>query len=215
MPTFKVLSNRLLTQDTFVLRTERPNVPILAGQCFSLGTKELAINREYSMYSAADDPYVDFLIRRVPEGRVSTALMNLAEGDDVEIGGPYGSFCLNPELLERSSYLFICTGTGIAPFHSYALTYPHLKFELLHGVRFEEEMYDLADYPEGTYKPAISKPRNPEIQMNRVTDSLYKREYSSSEIIYLCGNRSMIIDCVSHLRNQGINGDSIFTETFF
>ena len=90
-----------------------------------------------------------------------------------------------------------------------------MKFGLLHGVRFEEEMYDLADYPEGTYKPAISKPRNPEIQMNRVTDSLYKREYSSSEIIYLCGNRSMIIDCVSHLRNQGINGDSIFTETFF
>jgi ferredoxin--NADP+ reductase len=215
MPTYKVLSNRHLTQDTFVLRTERPNVKILAGQCFSLGTKELAINREYSMYSAADDPYVDFLIRKVPGGRVSSTLMDLVGGDDIEIGGPYGNFCLNPSSLGNSKYLFISTGTGIAPFHSYSLTFPNLKFELLHGIRFEEEMYDREDYPEGAYKPSISKPRSDATQMSRVTDALLNRDFDSSELIYLCGNRSMIIDCVSQLRNEGINGDSIFTETFF
>jgi ferredoxin--NADP+ reductase len=215
MPTYKVLSKRLLTEDTFVLRTERPETEIRAGQCFSLGTKELAINREYSMYSAAHDPYIDFLIRRVPEGRVSNALLNLTAGDEIEIGGPYGDFCLNPNLFENSNYLFIATGTGIAPFHSYSLTYPNLKFKLLHGIRYESEMYDYLEYPDDSYQACISRPANDTTMASRVTDALEKRDFNSDEIVYLCGNRLMIIDCVSQLRDQGIHGDSIFTETFF
>jgi ferredoxin-NADP reductase len=214
MSSFKVISNRKLTDETFVLRTERPDVKILAGQCFSVGTKNLAINREYSMYSAADDPFVDFLIRKVEGGAVSTGLHELLVGDEVQIGGPYGQFCLNESLMFSKRYVFIASGTGIAPFHSFFQTYPKLNFELHHGVRHESETYDHSVYPEGTYRPYISRPSGN--AMGRyVTSALQARQLGENEVFYLCGNRQMIIDCISILREKGIHGDSIFTETFF
>ena len=214
MSSFKVISNRKLTDETFILRTERPDVEILAGQCFSVGTKKLAINREYSMYSAADDPFVDFLIRKVEDGAVSTALHKLCAGDEVQIGGPYGQFCLNENLMSTKKYIFIASGTGIAPFHSFFQTYPKLSFELHHGVRHDSEKYDHSVYPDGTYMPYISRP--PEGEIGRyVTSALQARQLGEDEVFYLCGNRQMIIDCISILREKGIHGDSIFTETFF
>lgn len=214
MSTYKVLENRRLSDETFVLRTERPDASIVAGQCFSVGTELLAINREYSMYSAAEDPYVDFLIRRVEDGRVSTALSALSQGDNVEIGGPYGDFCLKPEHVSDKKLVLIGSGTGIAPFHSFYLTYPDLDFELLHGVRSEFEQYDMDHYPQGRYRSFISQPTNG-AKPQRVTDGLIGRELRQDEIYYLCGNRSMIISCIALLREKGIHGDSIFTETFF
>ena len=58
-----VLSTRELTSDTFVLRTERPQGPIRAGQCFNLGTPNEKINREYSMYSDAAANFIEFIIK--------------------------------------------------------------------------------------------------------------------------------------------------------
>ena len=68
---YKVLEVEHLTPHTFRLRTERPAAPIRAGQCFSVGPKGLGVNREYSMYSGAEAPYLDFLIRGVERGVVS------------------------------------------------------------------------------------------------------------------------------------------------
>ena len=127
MNIYKVLEIEHLTESTFRLRTERPAVHIRAGQCFSVGPKGLGVNREYSMYSGAEDPYLDFLIRRVERGVVSAALRNVRVGDEVEIGGPYGEFCLQESVSDRR-YLFIATGTGIAPFRSYVKTSPSLDF---------------------------------------------------------------------------------------
>jgi len=214
MPTFKVLQNRKLSDNTFVLRTERPKLEIIAGQCFSIGTTDLGINREYSMYSAASDDFVDFLIRRVEGGSVSSRLYGMKPGDLVEIGGPYGQFCLDKNRVTENKFLFIASGTGIAPFHSFIASYPEIDYEIIHGVRYESEKYDHDHYSSDRYKSAISRPfdaRSPE----RVTDLLKKRIFNSDEIVYLCGNRSMIIDCVQILRERGIHGDSIFMETFF
>jgi len=214
MSSYKVISNRKLTDETFVLRTERPDVEILAGQCFSVGTKNLAINREYSMYSAAKDPFVDFLIRKVDDGAVSTALHQLLPGDEVQIGGPYGQFCLNESLMPTKKYVFIASGTGIAPFHSFFQTYPKMNFELHHGVRHSYEKYDHTSYPIGTYSPYVSRPSEGEIGAY-VTSAIQTRSLGEDEVFYLCGNRQMITDCISILREKGIHGDSIFTETFF
>ena len=214
MPSFKVLEVRNLTGETYVLRTERPLVSIKAGQCFSVGTRGLAINREYSMYSGADDQFLDFLIRKVEGGRVSSQLQSLVPGDFVEIGGPYGEFCLEESKVDKSKFLFVASGTGIAPFHSFVKSFAKLEYEILHGIRFEDEAYDKSDYPAGRYTSAISRPING-CEGQRVTDLLEARDFDPDEIVYLCGNRSMIIDCVELLRNKGINGDSIFMETFF
>jgi ferredoxin--NADP+ reductase len=214
MTSYKILSNRQLSAETFVLRSERPKSPIIAGQCFSVGTSNLRINREYSMYSGASDPYVDFLIRRIDGGTVSSELCSLQEGDEIEIGGPYGDFCLAEDSIAKKRFVFIASGTGIAPFHSFYKTYPDLNFEILHGIRFEGEDYDSNVYPIGRYKSYVSKPEKKNTPQ-RVTDELSKRKIKEDEIYYLCGNRSMIIDCIQILRSQGIHGDAIYTETFF
>jgi ferredoxin-NADP reductase len=166
------------------------------------------------MYSAAKDPYIDFMVRKIPGGRVSSALSELAPGDMVQINGPYGDFCLNEELIAGRKFIFIASGTGIAPFHSFSLTYSNLDFEIHHGIRFKDETYDFEDYPKGSYFSYVSRPEGTG-GGQYVTDGLRERKISSNEIYYICGNRQMIIDSIAILREKGIHGDAIFTETFF
>lgn len=214
MSTYKVLAIEHLTKHTFQLRTERPQVNIKAGQCFNVGVPGSGVNREYSMYSAAEAPYLDFLIREVDGGLVSPALKKLQPGDSVEIDGPYGEFCLNALVNSGQNYLFIGSGTGIAPFHSFALTYPGLKYTMLHGIRHAEEQYGGKDFVPGTYVPCIS--RNAEGEPSfRVTDYLQSYPVQADNMVYLCGNRNMIVDAFEILRNQGVPGDNLFTEVFF
>ena len=210
---YKVLEVEHLSPHVFRLRTERPAVPIRAGQCFSVGTKGLGINREYSMYSGAEDPYLDFLIRSIEHGVVSTALQNVRAGDEVEIGGPYGEFCL-PESVLKNRYLFVATGTGIAPFHSYIKTFPGLDYRILHGIRLWEETYHATHYESGRYLACISQPADGG-PGQRVTSHLAHENIVSDEKIYLCGNRAMIVDVVEILRAKGVSGDNIFMEVFF
>lgn len=212
MRTYSVLSIQHKTKNTFCLRVERPDKILISGQCFNLGIPGLEINREYSMYSAADAPYLEFLIRVVEGGLLSKNLQSLEIGDRVELDGPYGEFCISPHKLS-SKFVFIASGTGIAPFHSFVKTFPNLNYLLIHGIRYIEESYDASDYHAERYIPCISKNLNgPNM---RVTDYIKKFPISKDSIIYLCGNRNMIIDSVEILLDQGIGGDQIVSEVFF
>jgi ferredoxin/flavodoxin---NADP+ reductase len=214
MDSFRVLENVRLSRSTFRLRTERPDVPIRAGQCFSVGTKELGINREYSMYSAADDPFVDFLIREVDDGIVTPALARCKPGDLVEIGGPYGDFCLPIQAIAEDPFVFIASGTGIAPFHSYVKSFPWLDYKIFHGIRHEDETYEKDSYSVDRYVAAVSQPSNGS-PGQRVTDVLRSVDLNPEARYYLCGNRSMIVDAVRILRDGGVPGGRILMETFF
>ena len=214
MPIASVLSKSWLTSDTYLLRTARSDNELKPGQCFSLGTRVLGINREYSIYSGINEAYLEFLVRRIPNGRISTALSDLKTGDQIEIQGPFGEFCISEKSSRSDKFLFIATGTGIAPFHSFISTYPNLDYELLHGVRFENETYGKEDYDPARYHPSISAPTG-DSKKNRVTDQLRDLDVDRHTLIYLCGNRKMITDSVGILRTRGVSGSQIFMETFF
>lgn len=210
----RVLEINHLTESTVLLRTERPQVEIVAGQCFSVGVPGSGINREYSMYSAADAPYLDFLIKVIDGGCVSPILQKLHVGDAVEIDGPYGDFCLKEDAIEGRQFVFLATGTGIAPFHSFSLTYPTLSYTVLHGIREPNEQYGSADFRPGSYIPCIS--RNYQNKTGfRLTDYISSNPINTNSIVYLCGNRNMIVDALEILREQGIPGDNLITEVFF
>jgi ferredoxin-NADP reductase len=212
MKNYLVLANIQKSQNTFCLRVERPKVAIKSGQCFNVGMPGMDINREYSMYSGADVEYLEFLIREVDNGLVSSCLRKLQVGDVVEVDGPYGEFCI-PEHKQKSKLVFIASGTGIAPFHSFVKTYPHIDYTLIHGIRYSDETYDVQDYKAGSYIPCVSNNQNGE--SFRVTDYLRQNQISTDSIVYLCGNRNMIIDSVQILLDQGIGGDQIISEVFF
>ncbi|QWD09499.1 oxidoreductase [Polynucleobacter paneuropaeus] len=212
MHNYSVISIVNKTPNTFCLRVERPDCRIKAGQCFNVGLPGGDINREYSMYSDADAPYLDFLIREVEGGLISSQLKKLVPGDTVEIDGPYGEFCIPPAKIDEK-FLFIASGTGIAPFHSFVKTYPQLNYHLIHGIRSPSEAYDSNDYIKGRYLPCVS--RGDAGESLRVTDYLTRNPPFFDSIIYLCGNRRMIIDSVQILLDQGISGDQIISEVFF
>lgn len=209
----KVISLNSLTENIFILRIEKPPKIIRAGQCFNVGIPGMGINREYSMCSSPEDPYLEFLIRAVQGGRVSERLGMLRTGDDVEIDGPYGEFCVDNSKLNEQ-FLFIASGTGIAPFISFVRTFPQLQYQIIHGVRYATEIFsEFQRLP--SYIPCISLGvRNDGTNM-RVTDYLKKFPPGNNKKIFLCGNRNMIVDSVEILLNQGVNGDNIFSEAFF
>jgi len=214
MNKFKVLKNEQITEETFMLRFDRPLLEIKSGQCFNLGLPEIGINREYSMYSSEKSKYLDFLIRAVEDGIISSQLQRLQIGEYVDIDGPYGEFCIqNPNNI-KTKYLFIGTGTGIAPFHSFIKTYPKLDYKILHGVRYEKDQYHNDHYPKDRYSACISKPDFG--SGIRVTDKLEKENFDSDNMkFYLCGNKNMIADCLDILHNKNVSGDQIITEVFF
>ena len=214
MSAYPVLEIEHLTKHTFRLRTGRPEILIRAGQCFNIGLPGVGINREYSMYSDANAPYLEFLVRSVKGGVVSPQLQRCRPGDFLEIDGPYGEFCLPEPVNSREAYLFVATGTGIGPFHSFCCTYPRLNYSLLHGVRTEQERYHAEHYRPNAYHSCVSRP-NSGNSAYRVTDYLATHPISRDAMVYLCGNRRMITDVSELLFQEGISGDRIVTEVFF
>lgn len=231
----KVLKIRHLTDSTFVIRVERKGFEFVPGQCVNLGLSKEAINREYSTYSGKDEKYLEFLIKAVKGGLLSPILQKLRIGDEVTIDGAYGLFTIAKPEDTKNKYLFIGTGTGIAPFHSFALSYPKLDYKILHGVSFGNEQYDKGDYPEGKYIACISRERlktlkleteknqnngklkikSQNVYFGRVTGYLREHLVDPKTIFYLCGNSDMINEVYDILRSQGVNGTNIITEVFF
>lgn len=210
----RVISLTELVPNTFILRTERTSEFLIAGQCFSIGTSDLAINREYSIYSGVHEDYFEFLIRRVEGGAVSQALCSLTPNTYVDIWGPFGKFIIDENQIDSQKFIFISTGTGIAPFNSFVNSYPTLNYILLHGVRTDEEVHPDSRFKPETYFACVSQSKN-EMRRMRVTKMLQKFEFSENHTFYLCGNQSMISESIALLRQREINGDRIFTETFF
>lgn len=212
MKIYKVIDVIHLTENVFKLETERPNLNIVAGQCFNLGVPGASINREYSMYSGSGEPSLVFLIRAIDNGLVSSKLQKMLPGDEIEIDGPYGEFRI-PLDKRRSKFFFIASGTGIAPFHSFVKTYPDIDYTIIHGIRYSNETYDANDYEVGRYIPCISS--NCHGESSRVTDYLKYNHPPDDALFYLCGNRNMIIDTVEILLSLGIGGNQIVSEVFF
>lgn len=210
----KTVEIRDLSPSTYVIRLEKNGFSFQPGQCVNLGIKGSGVNREYSTYSGIDEPYLEFLIKEVQGGTVSPALRKVKPGEEVELHGPYGSFVIEPKKIQTASFVFIGTGTGIAPFHSFVRSYPKLDYQIINGIRDTSEQLDYQDYESSRLTCCVSREKEEGFQ-GRVTDYLKQIEISLEKIYYLCGNQGMIHDAYDILRNAGVSGDQIFTEAFF
>ena len=208
------LSVRHLTSSTFVLRIDRHNVNTVAGQCVTLGVTGSGINREYSLYSGEQDDFFEFLIREIEGGQVSSELKRCRPGDPVDFDGPYGQFVLRDPENQSLDCLFIATGVGIAPYRSFIRSYPCLNYTILHGIRYLEERYDYQEYDPERYICCLSCEAGGDFQ-GRVSDYIISHPVDPATICYLCGNNAMIAETYDILREQGLDGDHIFTEIFF
>lgn len=213
--TVTVLGTRNLTDSTYVLRIGRGGLEFEAGQYISLGLPGNHEKREYSIYSGIYDEYLEILVREIAEGgTVSRQLKHLQTGAHVEMDGPFGFFTLKEENRNGEKPVFIASGTGIAPFHSFVRSFPGLDYSLIHGVRFGEEAYERETYGRAQYLLCTSRDQNGDFH-GRVTDYMGKNPHGQNCDYYLCGNNNMIHEVYDILREQGVETGRIHAEVYF
>lgn len=212
--TYKVESVRHLSPSSYVLRFSREGMEFKPGQHLNMGLAGSKEHREYSIYSGANDTSLEVLIKEVDDGTVSTQLKNLKPGDQLSVKGPYGFFLTDIKHERGEKLLFIASGTGIAPFHSYIKTFPDVEYRIVHGIRNMDEAYEAEHYAGDRYHTCTSRGSRGDY-VGRVTDFLMEDEAEKADRVYLCGNSSMIYDAMDILRARGYRHDQLFTEVYF
>ena len=205
---------RELTETTYVIRFNKNDMDFRAGQHITLGLPGDNQMREYSVYSPSDSPYLEVLIREVEEGTVSRKLHRVQVGDSLKVEGPFGFFTLDEQEIKEKKFLFIASGTGIAPFHSMAGSHPGLDYRIIHGVRHAREAYERDHYPETRYTACVSRDDIADFH-GRVTDYLRMNRPDSETLVYLCGNVNMIYEAYDLLTSGGLDANQIRTEVYF
>ena len=145
---------------------------------------------------------------------ISSGLKKLNKGDFIQIHGSYGSFCINIENINKK-HVLNATGTGIAPFSSFIKTYPKLKYDLIHGVSYEQELYDYSYYKEGYIYGCVSREKTKNHFHGRVTDFLKSYDLSNEFVYYICGNGNMISEVYDHIISNSIEFKKYFYGVFF
>lgn len=207
-----VLEIRRLTESTAVVRFERQGLQFDPGQYIRVGITGDPEIRDYSVYSGEGADYIEVLVRRVEDGLVSRQLVDLAPGEEVSIGGPYGHFKLTEHMLS-TPLLFVATGTGISPFHCFVDSHAGLEFRLLHGTAFTTEAYE-ADFYGDRYFQCVSREEGGMFH-GRVTDYLRTQTVATETNAFLCGNCDMIYEAFDLLQDMGLPTAQIHTEVYF
>ena len=211
---YKVININHLTKETFSIKLPKARFNFKPGQHISVGIHGNYQRREYSIYSGANDENLEVLVKEVENGYFTPRLSKLKAGDLVEIHGPFGKFAMGPKVAESGKFVFIASGTGIAPFHSMIRTYPELDYTLIHGVRKAAEAYDRHEYHSGRYVLCTSQDSTGNYQ-GRLTGYLKDLTFATDTQFYLCGNSSMIFDALEILKKKGFERDQIHCEVYF
>jgi benzoate/toluate 1,2-dioxygenase reductase subunit len=179
-------------------------LPMFApGQYVNITAPSEGITRPYSFSSAPGSDVATFLIRNLPDGRMSSYLSSPAKrGDRLVLDGPYGNFYLRKP--ERP-VLFIAAGTGVGPFLS-MLEYLAIQdkcdhpVRLLYGVRDRADLVEIermetlkSHIPHFSYETICSGPASQHPRMGRVTDYISDEALNCCDIdVYLCGPPGMV-----------------------
>jgi ferredoxin--NADP+ reductase/benzoate/toluate 1,2-dioxygenase reductase subunit len=193
---------------------ERNDMAFKPGQNLNLGLAGDNEKRDYSIYSREQDDFLEILVKEVEDGLVSKHLKRMKPGDALEVDGPFGFFTIKEENLHSKKFLFISSGTGIAPFHSITGSFPHIDFTLLHGVRKLNETYEKQDYPAERYISCVSQEAGGKFH-GRVTDFIKQHPVNKDTLCYLCGNVNMIYDVFDILKEQGVPSENLHAEVYF
>jgi ferredoxin--NADP+ reductase len=211
---FSVIGTRHLTNSTYIVRIERNGMEFEAGQYISLGLPGTTDKREYSIYSGMHEDYLEVLVKEIDDGVVSKQLKLLQPGAKTAMDGPFGFFTLETEQRSGGRLVFIASGTGIAPFHSFIKSYTSLDYRLIHGVKYGDEAYESQNYDPARYMLCSSRDSRGNYR-GRVSGYLGENPPDPDADYYLCGNSNMIHDVYDILKENGVDGGRIHAEVYF
>lgn len=202
-----------------------------AGQFITLdlpiGEKRLDRWRSYSI---ANEPngtnLIELVIVRVPFGKATSFLWEKTQiGDVLKLKGPGGVFCL-PEKIEKD-LIFICTGTGVAPFRSMIKDIHQNSIKTAHvdlifgtrnksGILYSEEFNQLQTEMENfDFSVALSREEYQGYQ--GYVHNLYLEKYknvSENRTFYLCGWQNMVDEAKENLLKLGYGKEQIIEELY-
>jgi ferredoxin--NADP+ reductase len=204
------------TDEIFELRLEKNYLKFEPGQCVAIYLDDEQTFREYSIASGTGDSYLGFLIKHLHGGVVTEFLQHRHPGDILKVSTPYGWFRPGRQH-QNGQFIFIATGTGIAPFLSYIRSFPqNPPLQILYGVRYQQDLVGLQDLGEaGPLNLAVSREKAKGIHHGRVTNLLPMLPLNADIHYYLCGLDTMVRDVTLWLQNNGIESHHIHREIFF
>ena len=210
-----VRSVRWFGREVFEIAMERNNLVFMPGDCLALFAADGRVSRPYSIASGIHDDTVRFVIRHMPGGVVSSFLSSRQPGDAVRVSPPFGWFRPG-EHAEVRPFVFIATGTGIAPCIAYRRTYPQLNLTVLHGVRSEDDLFYRAELEAGTtYHACVSGHAGPGCFQGRVTARAADLAFPPAAHFYLCGANEMFYEMRDLLEARGIPLANVFSEAYY
>ena len=212
----KVLSVVKESEGIFSLYLERSGISFLPGDCLALYDEDGEQSRPYSIASGVDEDVLRFVIRKMPNGIVSSFLSNRTAGDEVQVSPPFGWFRPgDPALSEKN--VFLATGTGISPFLAHKASRPeNPPLLLLYGARTYEDAIAASEW--GSYCPtrvALSREKHDEHHNGRITDLLSELPLTGEIHYFLCGLDAMIDETSRFLEERGVALKQIHRECFF
>jgi benzoate/toluate 1,2-dioxygenase reductase component len=204
------------------------NLSFLPGQYMKVGIPGTNQNRSYSFSSMAKGGDVDFLIRNIPGGMMSTYLTAQAKpGDDVTMSGPVGSFYLR-EI--KRPLLFLAGGTGLAPFlamleeiqRTGTGTGTGHPIYMIYGVNTDADLVEMAKIeafatanPAFTYSTVVVDAASSSSRKGYVTHHMPDELLHGGNVdIYLCGPPPMVDAVRTYLDGKGIKPANFYFEKF-
>lgn len=178
-----------------------------------ISDKRLKRWRSYSIANAPDQTNIlEFCVVYLENGAASEYLFNEVEvGTEIRFKGPSGNFCL-PDKIEKD-LVFICTGTGVAPFrgmihdiinHNKEVKNIHLIFGTRYkqGILYKEEFEKIKEILPGfKYSVALSREKDWDGPKGYIHD-IYLKEYATPRediSFYLCGWTKMVDEGIENL----------------
>lgn len=206
------------------LDENEPEINFLAGQYVNVTIPELGETRSYSFSSKPGERKTSFVVRNVPEGKMSSFLSNVAKiGDKMSFTGPFGSFYLRP--IVRPT-LFLAGGTGIAPFLSMLKVLDekgsNQPVRMVFGVTNDEDLVAV-DVLEGfrskhnwfDYRTVVVNEVSTHERKGYVTAHIDNDWLNDSDVdIYLCGPVAMVDAVRDWLEVQDIHAQNFLFEKF-
>ncbi|MDO5683660.1 MAG: benzoate 1,2-dioxygenase electron transfer component BenC, partial [Propionibacteriaceae bacterium] len=202
----------------------RSDLAFLPGQYVNIAVPGSDDTRAYSFSSGPDDEELEFQIKIVPGGLMSTWLDKTAKvGDTFEFNGPHGSFFLREAM---RPVLLVAGGTGLAPIMSMLR---HVKetgsarvFHLVYGANTDDDIVetDLLDQwakelPNFSWDYCVADP-NAKAKNKGFVMGIIDPEHlhAGDASIYLCGPPPMVEAVREHVKGIGVEPNGFFYEKF-
>lgn len=215
-------------------REDKEPMEFTAGQFITLHIEgpEKILHRSYSIANIPGSETLELACSFVEGGVASKLLFDLKPGSIIQASGPYGLFVLKDERPAR--LILIATGTGVTPYRSMLneikkrLNENEMDVIVLLGVRRPEELLYSEEFiafakenPRFQFKACYSRELTPEYVLQsfehqgHVQDLFSNLQLNpSQDIVYLCGNPSMIDDSFELLTGLGFDKKNVRREKY-